>query len=141
LGQFGSGWAWLTVDSSKKLYVEATANQDSPLTKHHTPLLGVDVWEHAYYLKYQNRRADYAAAFFNVINWDFVSERYQRAWPQKGARSAETQRSLWPTGCSVSRPRVVSVCSVPLCLRGDLTASRRFLAWVRGSTVSRRRSR
>jgi len=79
LGQFGSGWAWLTVDSNKKLYVEATANQDSPLTQHQTPMLGLDVWEHAYYLKYQNRRADYVAAFFNVINWDFVSERYQRA--------------------------------------------------------------
>ena len=79
LGQFGSGWAWLTVDSSKKLYVEATANQDSPLTRRHTPLLGLDVWEHAYYLKYQNRRADYVAAFFDVINWDFVSERFQRA--------------------------------------------------------------
>ena len=79
LGQFGSGWAWLTVDSSKKLYVEATANQDCPLTRRHTPLLGLDVWEHAYYLKYQNRRADYVAAFFNVINWDFVTERYQRA--------------------------------------------------------------
>jgi len=79
LGQFGSGWAWLTVDSNKKLYVEATANQDCPLTRRHTPLLGIDVWEHAYYLKYQNRRADYVAAFFNVVNWDFVSERYQRA--------------------------------------------------------------
>jgi Fe-Mn family superoxide dismutase len=79
LGQFGSGWAWLTVDSSKKLYVEATANQDSPLTKHHTPLLGIDVWEHAYYLKYQNRRADYVAAFFNVIDWDFVTERHLKA--------------------------------------------------------------
>jgi superoxide dismutase, Fe-Mn family len=79
LGQFGSGWAWLTVDSSKKLYVEATANQDSPLTRRHTPLLGLDVWEHAYYLKYQNRRADYVTAFFNVIHWDFVTERYLKA--------------------------------------------------------------
>jgi Fe-Mn family superoxide dismutase len=79
LGQFGSGWAWLTIDSSKKLYVEATANQDSPLTRHHTPLLGLDVWEHAYYLKYQKRRADYVTAFFNVINWDFVAERYLKA--------------------------------------------------------------
>jgi Fe-Mn family superoxide dismutase len=79
LGQFGSGWAWLTLDADKKLHVEATANQESPLTRRHTPLLGLDVWEHAYYLKYQNRRADYVAAFFNVVNWDFVAERYLKA--------------------------------------------------------------
>jgi Fe-Mn family superoxide dismutase len=79
LGQFGSGWAWLTLDSSKGLRVEATPNQDSPLTQRRTPLLGVDVWEHAYYLKYQNRRADYVAAFFNVVDWDFVTARYLKA--------------------------------------------------------------
>lgn len=72
---FGSGWAWLTLDGNE-LKIESTPNQDSPLTQGRTPLLGLDVWEHAYYLKYQNRRADYVAAFFNVINWDFVAERY-----------------------------------------------------------------
>jgi Fe-Mn family superoxide dismutase len=73
--QFGSGWAWLTFDG-KELVVEQTPNQDSPLALNRTPLLGLDVWEHAYYLKYLNRRPDYVAAFFNVINWDFVAERY-----------------------------------------------------------------
>jgi len=76
MGQFGSGWAWLSVDDKKELRIEATANQDSPLTAGRMPLLGVDVWEHAYYLKYQNKRADYVAAFFNVIDWDFVAERF-----------------------------------------------------------------
>jgi superoxide dismutase, Fe-Mn family len=79
LGQFGSGWAWLTLDATKKLRVESTPNQDTPLAQRRTPLLGIDVWEHAYYLKYQNRRADYIAAFFNVINWDFVTERFRKA--------------------------------------------------------------
>jgi len=77
VGQFGSGWAWLVLDG-KDLKIEATANQDSPLSAGRTPLLGVDVWEHAYYLKYQNRRADYVAAWSNVVNWDFVSERYAK---------------------------------------------------------------
>jgi Fe-Mn family superoxide dismutase len=72
---FGSGWTWLTWREGK-LAIESTANQDSPLMSHATPLLGIDVWEHAYYLKYQNRRAEYAKAFQNVINWDFVSERF-----------------------------------------------------------------
>ena len=75
--QFGSGWAWLTLDG-KTLKIESTPNQDSPLTEGRIPLLGIDVWEHAYYLKYQNKRADYIAAFFNVINWDFVTERYEK---------------------------------------------------------------
>jgi Fe-Mn family superoxide dismutase len=79
LTQFGSGWAWLTVDGSHRLRIEQTANQDCPIFDGRTPLLGVDVWEHAYYLKYQNRRADYVAAFFNVIQWDFVAERFTRA--------------------------------------------------------------
>ncbi|MBI3110510.1 MAG: superoxide dismutase [Ignavibacteriales bacterium] len=74
--RFGSGWAWLVADG-RKLVVESTANQDSPLSNGRLPLLGVDVWEHAYYLKYQNRRADYVAAFFNVIDWDFVMERHK----------------------------------------------------------------
>jgi superoxide dismutase, Fe-Mn family len=78
LGQFGSGWAWLTLDG-RELRIEATANQDNPVTQGRVPLLGVDVWEHAYYLKYQNRRADYVAAFYNVIHWGFVAERYAKA--------------------------------------------------------------
>jgi Fe-Mn family superoxide dismutase len=79
LGRFGSGWAWLSVDKSKKLVVESTPNQDSPLMHGNTPLLGLDVWEHAYYLNYQNRRPDYAAAFFNVVNWNAVAERFAAA--------------------------------------------------------------
>ena len=76
--QFGSGWAWLVFDRGT-LKVESTPNQDNPLTQERIPLLGVDVWEHAYYLHFQNRRADYIKAFFNVINWDFVANRYQQA--------------------------------------------------------------
>ncbi|HXA44066.1 MAG TPA: superoxide dismutase [Candidatus Angelobacter sp.] len=78
VGQFGSGWAWLVVDGDKHLSIEPTANQDSPVSQGKQPVLGIDVWEHAYYLKYQNRRPEYVAAFFQVINWDFVSERYER---------------------------------------------------------------
>ncbi len=77
LGQFGSGWAWLVLDG-KDVKIESTPNQDTPLSQGRQPLLGIDVWEHAYYLKYQNRRADYIAAWFNVVNWDFVAERFQR---------------------------------------------------------------
>ncbi len=79
VGRFGSGWAWLSVTSDKKLVVENTLNQDSPLMHGNTPLLGLDVWEHAYYLKYQNKRPDYIAAFFNVVNWEDVERRYQAA--------------------------------------------------------------
>jgi Fe-Mn family superoxide dismutase len=79
MGVFGSGWAWLTVDPKGQLRIEGTPNQDNPLTQGRTALLGLDVWEHAYYLKYQNRRADYVAAFYNVIDWDFVAERYRTA--------------------------------------------------------------
>ena len=78
-GQFGSGWGWLAVGQSGTLHVMATANQDSPLSDGFTPILGVDVWEHAYYLKYQNRRPDYLAAWWNVVNWDVVAERYAAA--------------------------------------------------------------
>jgi Fe-Mn family superoxide dismutase len=78
-GRFGSGWAWLSLDKSKKLVVESTANQDSPLMHGNQPILGVDVWEHAYYLLYQNRRPDYVSAFYNVIDWDAVNERYEAA--------------------------------------------------------------
>jgi superoxide dismutase, Fe-Mn family len=78
-GQFGSGWGWLVVDGSGDLSVTATANQDNPYMTRMTPILGVDVWEHAYYLNYQNRRPDYLAAFWNVVNWDKVAERYAAA--------------------------------------------------------------
>ncbi len=77
--RFGSGWAWLSVDGSGGLVVESTANQDTPLSSGHTPIVGLDVWEHAYYLNYQNRRPDYVAAFWNVVNWNAVSERYAAA--------------------------------------------------------------
>lgn len=79
LGQFGSGWAWLVFTREKRLRVEATPNQDTPLSAGRTPLLGIDVWEHAYYLKYQNRRADYVAAWFNLIHWPAVLDRYRTA--------------------------------------------------------------
>jgi Fe-Mn family superoxide dismutase len=72
-GRFGSGWVWLVVNSAKNLEIVSTANQDVPFA-FGTPLLALDVWEHAYYLKYQNRRADYIAAFFQIINWDFVNQ-------------------------------------------------------------------
>jgi Fe-Mn family superoxide dismutase len=79
LNRFGSGWAWLSVDGSGKLAIESTPNQDNPYMNGRTPVLGMDVWEHAYYLKYQNRRPDYITAFFNVIDWKAVGERYQAA--------------------------------------------------------------
>lgn len=78
MGRFGSGWAWLVVRDGK-LAIESTANQDSPLMEGRTPVLGLDVWEHAYYLNYQNRRADYIAAFFNVVNWPEVARRFAEA--------------------------------------------------------------
>ncbi len=74
--RFGSGWAWLVSDASGALSVISTANQDSPLMEGKTPLLGIDVWEHAYYLKYQNKRPDYLAAWWGVLNWDEVAKRY-----------------------------------------------------------------
>jgi Fe-Mn family superoxide dismutase len=77
--RFGSGWAWLCVDGEGQLHVESTANQDNPLSHGHTPVLGCDVWEHAYYLNYQNRRGDYLGAFWNVVDWDAVSTRYAAA--------------------------------------------------------------
>ncbi|WFF41250.1 superoxide dismutase [Salinicola endophyticus] len=78
-GRFGSGWAWLVVTPEKKLKVINTLNQDSPLMDGLTPILGLDVWEHAYYLKYQNKRPDYISAFYDVINWDEVNRRYAEA--------------------------------------------------------------
>jgi Fe-Mn family superoxide dismutase len=74
--RFGSGWAWLVLDQSGKLQVISTANQDSPLMDGQYPVMGNDVWEHAYYLKYQNRRPDYLAAWWNVVNWDEIARRY-----------------------------------------------------------------
>ena len=77
MGRFGSGWAWL-VEKDGKLSIESTANQDSPLMEGKWPIMGVDVWEHAYYLKYQNRRADYLAAWWNVVNWAAVNQRLRK---------------------------------------------------------------
>jgi len=82
-GRFGSGWAWLCVDENDKLFIMSTPNQDNPLMdvaeRQGTPVLGIDVWEHAYYLNYQNRRPDYIEAFFKIINWDAVTKRYNDA--------------------------------------------------------------
>ena len=77
--RFGSGWAWLVLNGEKKLQVLSTPNQDSPLMDGQTPILGMDVWEHAYYLKYQNRRPEYVKNFWSVVNWDFVASLYQAA--------------------------------------------------------------
>jgi Fe-Mn family superoxide dismutase len=78
-GRFGSGWGWLTLDSKGTIAIESTPNQDSPLMDGKTPILGCDVWEHAYYLKYQNRRPDYVTAWWNVVNWTEVGKRYDQA--------------------------------------------------------------
>ena len=75
--QFGSGWAWLVLDEKKELALYSSANQDSPLLNKHYPIMGVDVWEHAYYLKYQNRRPDYLEAIWQVLDWQKIEERYQ----------------------------------------------------------------
>jgi Fe-Mn family superoxide dismutase len=75
-GRFGSGWAWLIKNKNGKLEIISTPNQDSPLMDGTTPILGVDVWEHAYYLKYQNRRPDYIKAWWNAVNWDAVAKNY-----------------------------------------------------------------
>ncbi|HUX49223.1 MAG TPA: superoxide dismutase [Spirochaetia bacterium] len=77
--RFGSGWAWLVVNKSGALEVVSTANQDNPYTDGHTPILGIDVWEHAYYLKYMNKRADYVTNFFNVVNWSQVQKNFEAA--------------------------------------------------------------
>ena len=77
MARFGSGWAWLVKDSAGKLDIYSTANQDNPIIEGKIPVMGVDVWEHAYYLKYQNRRAEYLAAWWNVVNWKEVEKRFQ----------------------------------------------------------------
>lgn len=86
MSRFGSGWVWLSVDEKKKLFISSTPNQDNPLMdvadKRGTPILGIDVWEHAYYLKYQNKRGDYLSAIWNVINWEEVSRRYEMLVPK-----------------------------------------------------------
>lgn len=80
--RFGSGWAWLGLDKSGKLHLGSLPNQDSPISHGHKPILGLDVWEHAYYLKYQNRRPEYVEAWWNVVNWDQVAENYAQAKQQ-----------------------------------------------------------
>ena len=76
--RFGSGWAWLSIDGSNKLIVSSTSNQDNPISDGLRPILGLDVWEHAYYLNYQNLRPDYIAAWWNIVNWDKISERFAK---------------------------------------------------------------
>ena len=76
-GQFGSGWAWLGIKPDGTLHIHGTPNQDSPVMSGHKPVLGIDVWEHAYYLKYQNKRPDYVSAWWNVVNWDEADRRYR----------------------------------------------------------------
>lgn len=77
-GVFGSGWAWLCIDTDGKLLITSTPNQDNPISKGYQPVLGLDVWEHAYYLKYQNRRPDYIAAWWHVVNWDQAEDNYRK---------------------------------------------------------------
>jgi Fe-Mn family superoxide dismutase len=77
--RFGSGWAWLSVDGGGKLVVSSTANQDNPISDGLKPVLGLDVWEHAYYLKYQNKRPDYIGAFWNIVNWNQAAENFANA--------------------------------------------------------------
>jgi Fe-Mn family superoxide dismutase len=88
LGRFGSGWAWLSLDPDRRLVVESTANQDSPLMAGNIPILGIDVWEHAYYLKYQNRRPEYVDAFYNVIDWQAVAGRFEAAQKHRAAAAS-----------------------------------------------------
>ncbi len=96
LARFGSGWAWLSLEGAGRLRIESTANQDSPLMEGRIPVVGVDVWEHAYYLRYRNRRADYLAAWWRVVDWVEVATRYEAVrdsmdWPGLAARYEEAE--------------------------------------------------
>ncbi|MEN3014942.1 MAG: superoxide dismutase [bacterium] len=84
MSRFGSGWAWLVLDQFGKLHIISTPNQDNPIMQNLLPIFGIDVWEHSYYLKYQNRRADYLNAVWNVLNWDLIEKRYQQIKSQIG---------------------------------------------------------
>jgi Fe-Mn family superoxide dismutase len=94
VGQFGSGWAWLVIDANKQLNIEGSANQDSPISQGRLPLLGVDVWEHAYYLKYQNRRAEYVHNWWNTVNWPRVAQRFAAA-SQPDSSPVSSGTSAW----------------------------------------------
>jgi Fe-Mn family superoxide dismutase len=96
MGRFGSGWVWLCLDSDSKLSIFSTANQDNPLSRGFVPILGLDVWEHAYYLKYENRRADYVAGWWNVVDWDFVAGNYVTYKVTAGVGQAvDKAKSAW----------------------------------------------
>jgi len=96
MGRFGSGWVWLCMDSSSKLSIISTANQDNPLSLGFAPILGLDVWEHAYYLKYENRRADYVAGWWNVVDWDFVAGNFVSYKVSAGVGQAvDAAKSAW----------------------------------------------
>ena len=92
---FGSGWTWLCVDSESKLQITTTANQDNPVSQGLIPLVGLDVWEHAYYLKYENRRAEYIASWWNVVSWKYVSSNFSTAKVALGARDVAEGVTKW----------------------------------------------